>query len=167
MARKESRGAMLKRLKAQRKKAKIGEFAPKKKTKSRSINRRVSVPKRRKSMPRRKKSSSRKRGFLGNLGTPVKRGIILGLGQPIVDKVFQAVGVNSADNMVQLLGSVVLSSVVPNRTVKDYANINIAIQTAELTKQMVGKINLGGLGGVFNSSSSTETPVTTQEVIIG
>jgi len=137
------------RLKALRRKYGLGEFkgrriVPKKRSRSRFH-----------SMAKKRRSFGRKGGFSGAaLGTPVMSGVIYAFVSPLISKAVSRFGVGVQDEILQIGAALVLSQVVKNQLVKNYANAAIIVNTARLVDKYVNPARM-----VSGVTSITQPPL--------
>ena len=153
MAKRRASAAQRARLTALRRKYGLGEF------KGRSI-----VPKRRRStgsqMAKRRRSSGKRGGmFSGSaLGTPVMSGVVYAFISPLISKVTAKFGVGVQDEILQIGAALVLSQVVKNQLVKNYANAAIIVNTARLVDKYVNPAQLIAPPGGGGRAGSAAPP---------
>jgi len=139
--RKESRAAMLRRLKAQRRKAGIGEF--RKKTRSRRTTRRASIRRRAPKRARRvakKRRASRASGFGAGLQKPLMAGLVFAFIQPLVSQFLRRFNIGIQDELVLIIAAIIVRNVFKNRFVKLWADMAISISVAGLVKDVAGNL---------------------------
>jgi len=138
------------RLKAQRKKAGIGEFSKKaKKSRTRRTStrpragkrvRRASIRRRSAKVVKRRRSTRRATGFGANLQKPLMAGLVFAFVQPFVSIFLRRFGFQIQDEIITIFGAVLIRMFFKGPLIRVWSDAAITIATAQLVQDQVSRL---------------------------